>query len=201
MQVLLYNPLRRTKYLQLLASIVMLFSFFAGITAVALMWRTSPAEYDHSAYLSNSLFFFRTQRLGHLPTTNGVPWRSDALTYELGPGSTDITGGWATGEPLPVISAGLPPPEWALPKCTCQSRRPGHGLRSSSGLLEPHCVTMTHHQDPGHVHEGEDWDHHLGHATIPPPSGDLCRCFPSMRCAQIGLFQLLEHFDRAEGMS
>ncbi|KAK9803849.1 hypothetical protein WJX73_008180 [Symbiochloris irregularis] len=106
--VLLYNPLRRTKYLQLVASCVMLLSFFCGITAVALMWRTSPAEYDHSSYLTNSLYFFRTQRLGHLPTTNGVPWRSDALTYELGPGSTDITGGWATGGDSGMLKMTMP---------------------------------------------------------------------------------------------
>ena len=96
--MLVYNPLRQTKYLQLVAALVMLLSFFCGITAVALMWRTSPAEYNHKQYLTDALGFFRSQRLGHLPTSNGIPWRSDALTYELGPAATDLTGGWLTGE-------------------------------------------------------------------------------------------------------
>lgn len=97
MQVLLYTPLKGTNYLQIVSSLLLLLSFFAGVTAVALMWRTSPAEYNHRQYLSDALYFFRTQRLGYLPSGSDVAWRSDALTYELGPGSVDLTGGWLTG--------------------------------------------------------------------------------------------------------
>ena len=42
----------------------------------------------------------RSQHLGYLPASNDVSWRSDALTYELGPDSTDLTGGWYTGRRL-----------------------------------------------------------------------------------------------------
>ena len=58
-QVLLYNPLRGTRWLSKACLVLMLLSFFFGITAVALMWRTSPNEYSYGGLLNDSMFFFR----------------------------------------------------------------------------------------------------------------------------------------------
>lgn len=47
--------------------------------------------------ISHSNFALNSQRVGVLPSDNGVSWRSNALTYESGPGGSDLTGGWLTG--------------------------------------------------------------------------------------------------------
>lgn len=52
-QVLLYNPLRGTVWFSRACALFMLASFFFGITAVALMWRTSPAEYPYNTLVSS----------------------------------------------------------------------------------------------------------------------------------------------------
>ena len=89
--------MKGTRWLQLVSTVMLVLSFFSGFFAVLLMWRTSTGEYNYKQLLSDALYFFKTQRLGYLPSNNGVPWRSDSLTYELGPGSVDLTGGWFTG--------------------------------------------------------------------------------------------------------
>ena len=38
-----------------------------------------------------------SMRVGTLPTDNGVNYRANSLTYESGPGMSDLTGGWLTG--------------------------------------------------------------------------------------------------------
>ena len=60
LQVLLYNPLRGTPWLSRACALLMFLSFFFGITAVALMWRTSPNEYPYGGLLNDSMFFFRS---------------------------------------------------------------------------------------------------------------------------------------------
>ena len=59
LQVLLYNPLRGTPWLSKACAALMFLSFFFGITAVALMWRTSPNEYPYGGLLNDSMYFFR----------------------------------------------------------------------------------------------------------------------------------------------
>ena len=49
--------------------------------------------------LNYSNFFLDAQKVGTLPVDNPVTWRSDAMTYELGPLDRDITGGYLQGGP------------------------------------------------------------------------------------------------------
>ena len=49
--------------------------------------------------LNYSNFFLDAQKVGTLPVDNPVTWRSDAMTYELGPMDRDITGGYLQGGP------------------------------------------------------------------------------------------------------
>lgn len=49
--------------------------------------------------LGYSNFFFDAQKVGTLPVDNPVTWRSDAMTYEVGPLDRDITGGYLQGGP------------------------------------------------------------------------------------------------------
>ncbi|KAK3744428.1 hypothetical protein QZH41_003163 [Actinostola sp. cb2023] len=39
---------------------------------------TSPAPYDYSQVLSDSILFYEAQRSGKLPSTNRIPWRGDS---------------------------------------------------------------------------------------------------------------------------
>ena len=72
----------------------------------------------------------RSQRLGYLPASNDVSWRSSALTYELGPDSTDLTGGWYTGEPQRLH---LSRAEGSmLLACVRESQRPSYLIASTS---------------------------------------------------------------------
>ncbi|KAK9842280.1 hypothetical protein WJX81_004432 [Elliptochloris bilobata] len=83
--------------LQYVCRICMVLSFFSAACAVGLMWGLYPKEYDLGHVLSLSSYFYNAQRAGHLPPDNGVPWRSDALLWETGPGEIDLTGGWLNG--------------------------------------------------------------------------------------------------------
>ena len=47
--------------------------------------------------IKHSNFFMNSMRVGTLPTDNGVNYRANSLTYESGPGMSDLTGGWLTG--------------------------------------------------------------------------------------------------------
>ncbi len=49
--------------------------------------------------LNDSNFFLDAQKVGTLPVDNPVTWRSDAMTYELGPLDRDIAGGYLQGGP------------------------------------------------------------------------------------------------------
>lgn len=47
--------------------------------------------------IKHSNFFMNSMRVGVLPADNSVSYRANSLTYESGPGGSDLTGGWLTG--------------------------------------------------------------------------------------------------------
>lgn len=55
------------------------------------LWR------DLQDALNYSNYYLDAQKVGTLPVDNSVPWRSDAMTYEVGPDDRDITGGYLMG--------------------------------------------------------------------------------------------------------
>lgn len=59
-----------------------------------------PVHYDYSATLKNSMFFYEANMVGNLPSSvsRSIPWRGDAMTADITPIGTDLTGGWITGK-------------------------------------------------------------------------------------------------------
>lgn len=59
-----------------------------------------PTSYDYNATLKNSMFFYEANMVGNLPPsiTSSIPWRGSAMTGDLTPIGTDLTGGWLTGD-------------------------------------------------------------------------------------------------------
>lgn len=60
-------------------------------------------HYDYSATLKNSMFFYEANMVGNLPSSVNIQWRGDAMTGDLTPIGTDLTGGWITGKDAGVL--------------------------------------------------------------------------------------------------
>ncbi|DBB00628.1 TPA: hypothetical protein ACH3X3_002312 [Trebouxia sp. C0006] len=97
--VLWYVLVSKGISLQYLCRFCILLSFFCGSIAVGLIWGLYPRTYSFKDALNYSNFFLDAQKVGTLPVDNPVTWRSDAMTYELGPLDRDITGGYLQGGP------------------------------------------------------------------------------------------------------
>lgn len=88
--------------LQYVCKIVMFVSTALGFGALVLIWCFYPSAYDYGRALGDSHFFFKTQRVGQLPSNNGVSWRGDALlqekTIKISTSTTlyDLSGGYMT---------------------------------------------------------------------------------------------------------
>lgn len=74
-------------------------SFLAAACAILLLWFVYPKDFDFGEAAGDSFLFYDAQRVGTLPATSAIPWRSNALTYEADAarGFPDLTGGWLNG--------------------------------------------------------------------------------------------------------
>lgn len=70
-----YAVYRSPLFFTLVCRVMMFISTFLSIFGVVLVWLLYPRTYDYSEALSNSLYFFNTQRVGQLPADYRVSWR------------------------------------------------------------------------------------------------------------------------------
>lgn len=68
-------------------------------------------QYNYSTVLLKNFQFFNAERLGQLPPSNDIPWRSSSLLYEIGPqglGFGNVTGGWMGGGMAGTVKNTIP---------------------------------------------------------------------------------------------
>lgn len=88
--------------LQMVCKACFWLSTLLAIGALVLIWCFFPSAYDYGRALGDSHFFFKTQRVGRLPTNNDVSWRADALLQEeairisTSTSAYDLSGGYMT---------------------------------------------------------------------------------------------------------
>ena len=61
--------------------------------------------------LTKNFQFYNAERLGQLPASNDISWRSNSLLYEIGPaglGFGNVTGGWMGGGNAGTVKNTIP---------------------------------------------------------------------------------------------
>ncbi len=85
-----------------MCKLAVILSTALGFGALVLIWCFYPSAYNYGQALSDSHFFFKTQRVGRLPSNNGISWRGDSLLQEeaikisSSTTSYDLSGGYMT---------------------------------------------------------------------------------------------------------
>jgi len=91
-----------TVLLQWVCKAAIALSTLLSFGALVLIWCFYPSAYDYGRALGDSHFFLKTQRVGRLPSNNGVSWRADSLLQEeaikisTSTTSYDLSGGYMT---------------------------------------------------------------------------------------------------------
>ena len=68
-------------------------------------------QYNYSSVLEKNYEFFNAERVGQLPPTNDISWRSNSLLYEIVPaglGFGNVTGGWMGGGNAGTVKNTIP---------------------------------------------------------------------------------------------
>lgn len=94
-----YTFIGRGASLAFWSRVMFFVSFLAAACAILLLWFVYPKDFDFGEAAGDSFLFYDAQRVGTLPATSAIPWRSNALTYEADAarGFPDLTGGWLNG--------------------------------------------------------------------------------------------------------
>lgn len=82
---------------QAVCRVAFMMTSLLGVAAMVLIWLFYPKVYSYQSALSDSHYFYRTQRVGVLPDTS-VPWRGNSLLQEyaipFGGRTWDFGGGY-----------------------------------------------------------------------------------------------------------
>nr|XP_006820532.1 PREDICTED: endoglucanase 22-like [Saccoglossus kowalevskii] len=98
--------------------------------------RTNPLcdEYDYELVLKKSLLFYETQRSGHLPNNNRIPYRGDSATSDVDNDGNNMTGGYYdAGDHMKVTSTiafSMTLISWGLIHFTESYKNPGYYNRA-----------------------------------------------------------------------
>jgi len=80
--LLQYAAFNQQRFFNAVCKVCMLLSTAFALFGVVLIWVLYPSSYDYSSTLASSVRFFDTQRIGTLPDSYSVKWRSDAFVKE-----------------------------------------------------------------------------------------------------------------------